>query len=58
MTAIYILMGLIVLGKIILWGGALIQASEKSSDDKSNAMLWFICSVVAILYLAYDCSSH
>lgn len=51
-------MGLIVLGKIILWGGALIQASEKSSDDKSNAMLWFICSVVAILYLAYDCSSH
>lgn len=58
MTAIYILMGLIVLGKIVLWGTALIQASEKSSDDKSNALLCFILSIVAILYLAYDCSSH
>lgn len=51
-------MGLIVLGKIVLWGTALIQASEKSSDDKSNALLCFILSIVAILYLAYDCSSH
>jgi hypothetical protein len=50
--------GLFILGWLFLGITGEIRGSTKSAEDKGCSILIVLFSVVAILYLAYDCSSH